>query len=187
MTDVANAVGGAAQSFSEMDEGTQQAVIGFGLVAAAAGPVLSVSGRITKGVGSMVTAYGKAKQEIATYADALTTTNVASLKAYQGNEKLAKALEKNPAAKAAGGVHQYIDAVTNANKATSGYESSVRKLSNEQKKGSKANQELIANLQQEVSSARAPWTRPRAPWMATRPPPLRRRRAPQQSPRRAWP
>ena len=155
VTDVANAVGGAAQSFSEMDEGTQQAVIGFGLVAAAAGPVLSVSGRITKGVGSMVTAYGKAKQEIATYADALTTTNVASLKAYQGNEKLSKALEKNPAAKAAGGVQQYIDAVTNANKATSGYESSVRKLSNEQKKGSKANQDLIANLQQEVSERKS--------------------------------
>ena len=110
VTDVANAVGGAAESFSQMDEGTQQAVIGFGLVAAAAGPVLSVSGRIAQGVGSMVTAYGKAKQEIATYADALTTTNAASLKAYQGNEKLAKALERNPAAKAAGGVQQYIDA-----------------------------------------------------------------------------
>lgn len=155
VTDVANAVGGAAESFSQMDEGTQQAVVGFGLVAAAAGPVLSVSGRITKSVGSMFTAYGKAKQEIATYADALTTTNVASLKAYQGNDKLAKALEKNPAAKAAGGVQQYIDAVTNANKQTSLYESSVRKLSNEQKKGSKANQELIANLEQEVSERRS--------------------------------
>lgn len=155
VTDAANAVGGAAEAFSDMDEGTQQAVIGFGLVAAAAGPVLSVSGRITKGVGSMVTAYGKAKQEIATYADALTTTNSASLKAYQGNEKLAKALEKNPAAKAAGGVQQYIDAVTNANKATSNYESSVRKLSNEQKKGSKANQDLISNLQVEVEERKS--------------------------------
>ncbi len=104
VTDAAEAVGGAADAFSQMDEGTQQTVIGFGLVAAAAGPVLSVTGRITKGVGSMFTAFGRAKQDIATYADALTTTNVASLKAYQGNEKLAKALEKNPAAKAAGGV-----------------------------------------------------------------------------------
>lgn len=151
VTDAANAVGGAAESFSDLDEGTQQAVIGFGLVAAAAGPVLSVSGRITKGVGSIFTAYGKARQEIATYADALTTTNVESLKAYQGNDKLAKALEKNPAAKAAGGVKQYIEAVTNANKETSGYEIAVRKLSNEQKKGSKANQDLISNLQKEVS------------------------------------
>ena len=155
VTDVANAVGGAAESFSQMDEGTQQAVIGFGLVAAAAGPVLSVSGRITQGVGSMVTAYGKAKQEIATYADALTTTNAASLKAYQGNEKLAKALERNPAAKAAGGVQQYIDAVSKANSAQTKYNSAMRDLEREQKKGSKANQELIANLQQEVSERKS--------------------------------
>lgn len=151
VTDVANAVGGAAESFSQMDEGTQQAVVGFGLVSAAAGPVLSVSGRITKGVGSMVTAYGKAKQEIATYADALTTTNAASLKAYQSNEKLAKALERNPAAKAAGGVQQYIDAVSEAGTAQTEYNSAVRDLEREQRKGSKANQELIANLQQEVA------------------------------------
>lgn len=155
VTDVANAVGGAAESFSQMDEGTQQAVVGFGLVAAAAGPVLSVSGRITKGVGSMVTAYGRVRQEIGTYADALTTTNVASLKAYQGNDKLAKALERNPAAKAAGGVQQYIDAVTEANTAQSKYNSSVRQLEREQKKGSKANQELIANLEQEVSERKS--------------------------------
>ena len=155
VTDVANAVGGAAESFSQMDEGTQQAVVGFGLVAAAAGPVLSVSGRITKGVGSMVTAYGRVRQEIGTYADALTTTNVASLKAYQGNDKLAKALERNPAAKAAGGVQQYIDAVTEASTAQSKYNSSVRQLEREQKKGSKANQELIANLEQEVSERKS--------------------------------
>lgn len=155
VTDAAEAVGGAADAFSQMDEGTQQTVIGFGLVAAAAGPVLSVAGRITEGVGSMVTAFGKAKQDVATYADALTTTNVASLKAYQGNEKLAKALEKNPAAKAAGGVQKYIDAVTEANTAQSKYNSSVRQLEREQKKGSKANQELIANLQQEVSERKS--------------------------------
>lgn len=155
VTDAAEAVGGAADAFSQMDEGTQQTVIGFGLVAAAAGPVLSVTGRITKGVGSVVTAFGRAKQDIATYADALTTTNVASLKAYQGNEKLAKALEKNPAAKAAGGVQKYIDAVTEANTAQSRYNASVRDLEREQKKGSKANSELVESLQKEVSERKS--------------------------------
>lgn len=155
VTDAAEAVGGAADAFSQMDEGTQQTVIGFGLVAAAAGPVLSVAGRITKGVGSVVTAFGRAKQHIATYADALTTTNVASLKAYQGNEKLAKALEKNPAAKAAGGVQKYIDAVTEANTAQSKYNSSVRELEREQRKGSKANSELVESLQKEVSERKS--------------------------------
>ena len=152
---VADTAKGAAEGFSELDEGTQNMVVSAGLLAAAAGPVLSVGGRIVKGVGSVVTAYGRAKQEIAVYADALTTTNAASLKAYQGNEKLAKALEKNPAAKAAGGVQQYVDAVTTANRETSSYESSVRKLANEQKKGSKANSELVENLKKEVSERKS--------------------------------
>lgn len=152
VTDAAEAVGGAADAFSQMDEGTQQTVIGFGLVAAAAGPVLSVTGRITKGVGSVVTAFGRAKQDIATYADALTTTNVASLKAYQGNDKLAKALERNPAAKAAGGVQQYIDAVTDSIVKTRDYEQAVKKLTTEQQKGSKANADTVEALQNVIDA-----------------------------------
>lgn len=153
--DVADTAKGAAEGFSELDEGTQGMIVSAGLLAAAAGPVLSVGGRIVKGAGSVVTAYGRAKQEIAVYADALTTTNAASLKAYQGNDKLAKALERNPAVKAAGGVQQYVDAVTTANRETAGYESSVRKLANEQKKGSKANTDLIANLEKEVAERKS--------------------------------
>lgn len=153
--DVADTAKGAAEGFSELDEGTQNMVVSAGLLAAAAGPVLSVGGRIVKGAGSVVTAYGRAKQEIAVYADALTTTNAASLKAYQGNEKLAKALERNPAAKAAGGVQQYIDAVTDANKKTSDYSTSVKRLEREQQKGSKANNELVENLKKEVSERKS--------------------------------
>ena len=154
VTDAAEAVGGAADAFGEMDAGSQQAVVGLGLVAAAAGPVLSVSGRITEGVGSMVAAFGRAKQDVATYADALTTTNAASLKAYQGNEKLASSLAKNPAVKAAGGVEKYIAAVSDANAATSKYNSAVRAYEREVKKGSKANAELVANLSKEVAAKR---------------------------------
>lgn len=153
--DVADTAKGAAEGFSELDEGTQNMVVSAGLLAAAAGPVLSVGGRIVKGAGSVVTAYGRAKQEIAVYADALTTTNAASLKAYQGNEKLAKALERNPAAKAAGGVQQYIDAVTDANKKTSDYSTSVKRLEREQQKGSKANTELVENLKKEVAERKS--------------------------------
>lgn len=152
---VADTAKGAAEGFSKLDEGTQNMVVSAGLLAAAAGPVLSVGGRIVKGAGSVVTAYGRAKQEIAVYADALTTTNAASLKAYQGNEKLAKALERNPAAKAAGGVQQYIDAVTDANKKTSDYSTSVKRLEREQQKGSKANSELVENLKKEVSERKS--------------------------------
>lgn len=151
----ADAAKGASEDFSELDEGTQELVVGAAGLAAAAGPVVTVAGKLTKGVGNVVTAFGKAKQEIATYADAMTTTNPSVLELYESNEKLSKALEKNPAAQAAGGVKEYIEAVNRANTATSDYNSSVRKLQDEQKKGSKANQELVANLEQEVAQRKA--------------------------------
>lgn len=155
ITDVAAAVGGAAEEFSKLDDGTQHAVVGFGLVAAAAGPVLSVTGRVTKGFGSLVTALGKARQDVGVYADALTTTNAAALKAYDGNEKLTKALEKNPAVKAAGGVKQYVDAVTDASRKTADYDSAVRKLTKEQEKGGKASAEVVASLEKEVAERKS--------------------------------
>ena len=141
--------------FSNLDDGTQNMIVSAGLLAAAAGPVLSIGGRIAKGVGSIVTVFGRARQGVAVYADALTTTNVASLKAYQGNDKLAKALEKNPAVKAAGSVQKYIDAVTDANAAQGRYNSSLKKLEREQSKGSKANAEVVESLQREVSERKS--------------------------------
>ena len=123
-------------------------------MAAAASPLLTTTGRIVKTVGNAVTAVGKAKQEWGVYADALTTTNASALKTYSSNEKLSKALEKNPAAKAAGGVEKYVEAVENASKNTLKYDSAVRKLSNEQKKGSKANAELVESLKKEVDEKR---------------------------------
>lgn len=152
---VAETAKGSAEGFSNLDEGTQNMIVSAGLLAAAAGPVLSIGGRIAKGVGSIVTVFGRARQGVAVYADALTTTNVASLKAYQGNDKLAKALEKNPAVKAAGGVQKYIDAVTDANAAQGRYSSSLKKLEREQSKGSKANAEVVESLQKEVSERKS--------------------------------
>lgn len=154
VTDAANAIGKAADSFTELDEGAQSSIVTMGLMVAAAGPVLSVSGRIVKGVGSMCTAYGKLKQDVGVYADAMTTSNVKSIEAYQSNSKLTKALEKNPHVKAAGGVKQYTDAVRESNKQTSLYRSSVTKLELEMKKGAKANQETVTALKQEVAERR---------------------------------
>ena len=151
----ADAAKGAAEDFSELDTGTQELIVGAAGLAAAAGPVVTVAGKLTKGAGNVFTAFGKAKQEIATYADAMTTTNPRVLELYSSNEKLTKALEKNPAAKAAGGVKEYLDAVNKANVATADYNTSVKQLETEQKKGSKANQELVQNLQQEVTQRKA--------------------------------
>lgn len=152
--DAAGAVGDAASSFSALDDETQQMAVGFGVAVAAAGPFLTVTGKIVKGAGNVVTGIGKAKQEVGVYADALTTTDASALKTYESNEKLARALKNNGAVKAAGSVEQYVKAVQDANKDTSAYERAVRKLSDEQKKGSKANEELVANLKAEVVEKR---------------------------------
>ena len=149
-----DAVEGASTAFTNADSGTQQWIIGLGAAAVAAGPVLTVTGKLTKCVGSAVTAAGKASQTIGVYADALTTTNSASLQAYSSNEKLAKALERNPAAKAAGGVDQYVAAVKQANVDASRLSSAEAALTKEMNKGSKANQEKVAALTSNVSKAK---------------------------------
>lgn len=155
VTDAANAVGDAADKFNSLDEGTQSAIVGFAGVAAAAGPVLSVSGRIVQGAGSVVTWLGKQKQAASVYADAMTTTDTASLKLYASQDKLNGALSKNKAVEAAGGVKNYLEAVKQANISTGQYSSAVRKLEAEQKKGSKANLELVDNLKAEVAQKKA--------------------------------
>lgn len=147
-------VEGASTAFANADKGTQSWIIGLGAATVAAGPFLTVSGKIVKGVGSAVTAVGKATQTVGVYADALTTTNAASLKAYSGNEKLAKALERNPAAKAAGGVDQYVKAVNQANLDVSKLNSAEAALTKETNKGSKANQEKVAALTANVAKAK---------------------------------
>lgn len=150
---VIDTVEGASTAFSNADEGTQRWIIGIGAAGAAAGPFLTVTGKLYKTIGGGVTTVGNAVKNVGVYADALTTTNLASLKAYEGNEKLAGALAKNPAAKAAGGVKQYISVMETAY--VDAYNLSVAedKLSNEISKGAKANQAKVQSLQQARAAA----------------------------------
>lgn len=143
-----------ASAFSSMDTSGQQVVLTIAGVVAAFGPVTSIGGKVMQVTGGIMTAFGKASQQAGVFADAMTTTNPKTLELYNSNEKLNGALKRNPAVQAAGGVTQYLGAVTDANKATADYNGSVRKLADEQKKGSKANSELIANLKTEVQQKR---------------------------------
>lgn len=59
------AIENAARRFSELDEGTQRAIIGFAGIAAAAGPTLVVSGKMVQSIGSITTALGKASTAMA--------------------------------------------------------------------------------------------------------------------------
>lgn len=148
----------AATAFSDMGRESQMNVIALGALVAAFGPVTSIGGKVMKVAGGIVTGFGKAAQQTGVFADAMTTTNPKTLELYSSNEKLNGALKRNPAVQAAGGVSQYVGAVSNANKATSDYHGAVRKLSDEQKKGSKANGELIENLKAEVVQKHATMT-----------------------------
>lgn len=154
VTSFAEGISKAAEAFSELDEGQQSAILGFAGFAAAAGPVLSVTGRLTKAAGSAVVAYGRIKQSVSTYADALTTSNAVSLKAYSQNKKLASSLAKNPFVKAAGGVDKYMAAVEAANAAQSKYNKSVKAYESALKHADTVGQDVINTRRAEMEQAK---------------------------------
>lgn len=105
-------VGDLADAFSKMDAGQQQFVLAMVGIAAAAGPVLTVFGKLEQGVGSFVTALGKGSQDFAVWKDALNTTDGAQMRAYASADTLASkiGIAGNKAAEAAGGAENYVAA-----------------------------------------------------------------------------
>lgn len=105
-------VGNLAEAFSKMDTGQQQFVLAMAGIAAAAGPVLTVFGKLEKGVGNVITAFGKGQQDFATWKDALVTTDGAQMRAYASADMLSTkmGIAGNKAAEAAGGAKNYVEA-----------------------------------------------------------------------------
>lgn len=105
-------VGDLAEAFSKMDTGQQQFVLAMVGIAAAAGPVLKVLGKLGQGIGTAVTAVGKGAQDFAVWKDALVTTDGAQMRAYASANLLADkiGIAGNAAAKAAGGADNYVAA-----------------------------------------------------------------------------
>jgi len=60
-------VGDLAKAFADMDEDEQRNIIKLGLMAAAAGPLLTVFGKLTSGAGSLVSKLGAGAQAIAVF------------------------------------------------------------------------------------------------------------------------
>ena len=98
-------VADAAQAFADMDEGGQRAIIAMAGLAAGAGPLMSVSGRLMKG-------FGSATSKLAVFTDAMMNLDGANLRTYGSAKSFASALglSKNAAVKAAGGVDKYVEA-----------------------------------------------------------------------------
>lgn len=105
-------VGDIADAFSKMDTGKQQFVLAMVGIAAAAGPVLTTFGKLEKGIGSVINAFGKGQQDFATWKDALVTTDGAQMRAYASADMLSTKLgiAGNKAAEAAGGAKNYVEA-----------------------------------------------------------------------------
>lgn len=60
--------------FSELDEGTKQNIVRFGGLAVAAGPVITIFGKMYSGVGSLITKLGKGLQSIGAFSAAMKQT-----------------------------------------------------------------------------------------------------------------
>ena len=107
-----SSVADAARAFAEMDEVGQRNILMWAGVAAAAGPVLSITGRMVQGAGHLVRAFGETAQKVAVFTDAMNGLDGANLRTYASSKSSASALglARNAAVKAAGGVDEYVKA-----------------------------------------------------------------------------
>ena len=135
-------VANLADGFANMDEAGQRTVLAFAGIVAAAGPVLSVTGRLLKGFSAPVDAIGKFIQSVGVYKDALSTTDGSQMRVYASSKLMSTSLGtvRNEVAKAAGGAENYIAAwekMTDSAKVLGDFEGKFNKLSDEQVGASK--------------------------------------------------
>ena len=135
-------VANLADGFANMDEAGQRTVLAFAGIVAAAGPVLSVTGRLLKGFSAPVDAIGKFIQSVGVYKDALSTTDGSQMRVYASSKLMSTSLGtvRNEAVKAAGGAENYIAAwekMTDSAKVLGDFEGKFNKLSDEQVGASK--------------------------------------------------
>lgn len=105
-------VADAAQAFADMDEQDQRTVLSLAGVVTAAGPVLSVTGRLVQGIGNVNTMFGQSQEKAAIFGDALNTVDGSQMRVYASSGDMASRLgvAQNAAAKAAGGADKYVHA-----------------------------------------------------------------------------
>ena len=156
-------VANLADGFANMDEAGQRTVLAFAGIVAAAGPVLSVTGRLLKGFSAPVDAIGKFIQSVGVYKDALSTTDGSQMRVYASSKLMSTSLGtvRNEAAKAAGGAENYIAAwekMTDSAKVLGDFEGKFNKLSDEQvgasKKAAAAIEQKKTALVKEAVAAR---------------------------------
>lgn len=105
-------VGDMATAFAHLDTPTKTAITTLAGVAVAAGPVLSVTGRLVQGIGNVGIKFGEMQQSAAVFSDALQTVDGSQMRVYASSTSLASKMGTagNAAAKAAGGADKYVKA-----------------------------------------------------------------------------
>ena len=156
-------VANLADGFANMDEAGQRTVLALAGIVAAAGPVLSVTGRLVKNFSAPVDAIGKFIQSVGVYKDALSTTDGSQMRVYASSDLMATnvGIAGNKAAKAAGGAEKYVAAwekMTDSAKVLGDFEGKFNKLSDEQvgasKKAAAAIEQKKTALVKEAVAAR---------------------------------
>lgn len=76
LTDIVKGITNTVSSFNKLDEGTQKSIVKFGLIAAAAGPVISVIGKLVTGIGALVNVFSAASGAVVAMSSVLTPLGV---------------------------------------------------------------------------------------------------------------
>ncbi len=112
LSPVIDAVGDAATAFGDLDPSVKGAITSMAGIAAAAGPVLSIGGRLVQGIGNVASKIGEVQSSAAVFGDALNTVDGSQMRVYASSKSMASVMGTagNAAAKAAGGAENYVKA-----------------------------------------------------------------------------
>lgn len=99
------------KAFDDMPKSQQQMIVGFGAAAAAAGPLLSVGGRLVQGMGKIVNWAGRVKQSQGILKSAMSETSDGMLQQLAASDDASAKLGllQNSYVRAAGGIDSYVE------------------------------------------------------------------------------
>ena len=115
-----NSLREGAEAFANLNPKTQDFIFKLAGIAAAAGPALSIFGRLTQLGGSYFKTVGRISQQIGVFTEALKTEDVAMLRTLSSNDSFAArvGISHNRLVKAAGGADLFKAKLTYASEAT---------------------------------------------------------------------
>lgn len=98
------------KAFADMPKSQQQMIIGFGAAAAAAGPLLSVGGKLVQGMGKIVNWAGRVRQSQGILKSAMSETSDSMLQQLAASDDASArlGLMQNSYVRAAGGIDSYV-------------------------------------------------------------------------------